>query len=256
MIQLANVTAKMGTVAVLEGLNLEVETGGHVVICGSSGSGKTTLLRVIAGLHAPDEGRVQIDGATASEGGRMLIGPASRNVAMVFQDLGLWPNLSVRHNVKLGVSSRHLTRAESKAEVAAAMAACRIEHLCNSRPSELSGGERQRVALARAVAARPRVLLLDEPFASLDLLLKDELAALFHRLSTEHQWTTITVTHEPHDALSLSPGRLAVLEEGRIREEIPFSSLLHVVPQSRLLTLWTRRFLSAASTHPQPLAES
>jgi ABC-type Fe3+/spermidine/putrescine transport system ATPase subunit len=204
--------------AVIRGLSLDVAPGESVALLGPSGSGKTTVLRLIAGLERPDEGDIWIEGRHVACAGRSLVPAYDRGVGLVFQDLALWPHLTVRGNVAFVLSSSRLLRDEREARIDEALRTCRVQsHLANRHPHELSGGEQQRVALARAIVSAPKVLLLDEPFSNLDGELRTELRRELVRLQRDLRLTTVYVTHDLADAEALSDRRV-VLRDGRTVE--------------------------------------
>jgi len=227
-----------GNETVLTDVSLDLVKGRHTACVGPSGGGKSTLLRLLAGLEAPSAGSVLMDGKSCSEPGRILVPPHRRRLGMVFQDLALWPNLSVLDNVRLGLTGGKLSREESTGQAREALVLCDIERLANRRPGEISGGEQQRVALARAVAVRPAFLLLDEPFSGLDLGTKDRLLDRVRRLSDDERFTVMLVTHDPLEAIGLCEHAM-VLEEGRLVESGPFRELLDS-PRSEILRLFNR----------------
>jgi len=199
-----------GAVTALAGVDLEVADGELVCVLGPSGAGKTTLLRAIAGLEPLDAGDVSIDGSSLAG-----VAPAARDVAMVFQSFALFPHLDVADNVGFGLAARGVSADERRRRAGEAAAALGIDGLLDRLPAELSGGERQRVALARALVRRPRVLLLDEPLSNLDARLRLDTRAELRRVHDEHGLTTLHVTHDQAEALSLGD-RVAVLREGRV----------------------------------------
>jgi multiple sugar transport system ATP-binding protein len=210
-IELRGVTKYFGpSVAALQGVDLVVEQGERVAVLGPSGSGKSTLLRVIAGLERPDAGSVWIGGENMTE-----VPPYRREVAMVFQSPAIYPHLSVFENMAFSVKARRMARAERAQRVSAVAEMLGIDRLLTRRPYELSGGERQRVALGRAVVREPRVLLLDEPFASLDDPLRVSLRAEVVKLHRQLRLTMLHVTHDQGEALGLGQ-RLAVFREGEL----------------------------------------
>ena len=223
--ELRQVSKRYGSTLVLDSLSLEVPAGHHMVLLGPSGCGKSTLLRLIAGLETPDSGQVFVQGRLASGGSGRVIPPHERGISMVFQDLGLWPNLSVLENVKLGLAGVKMGRDERKERARSALATCRIEDLAGRKPNELSGGQQQRAALARALAVRPRSLLLDEPFGGLDLELKRHLSEEILRLSVAFDVTVLLVSHDPLEARAFC-SHAAVLEKGRICETGALDELL------------------------------
>ena len=201
---------RFGRVEALRGVDLAVEPGELVAVLGASGSGKSTLLRTIAGLEPADAGRVLIDGRDQAK-----VPPPQRGVAMVFQSFALFPHLSVERNIGFGLRARREPDAAER--VAEATRIVRLEDVLDRRPGELSGGERQRVALARALAARPRVLLLDEPLSNLDAQLRASTRTEIRRLQEQTGVTTLHVTHDQDEALALGH-RVAVLRDGRVEQ--------------------------------------
>lgn len=239
LVEFKNVTKTFRKRAVLFGINLAIAADQNLVLTGPSGSGKSTLLRLIAGLEPPSEGEIFLAGELASSRGSVVTSPPERGVAMVFQDLGLWPNLTALGNVLLGLSGLKLRRRERAERARAALADCQVEHASREYPHRLSVGEQQRVALARAMAVRPRLLLLDEPFTALDIVLKDVLLDQLAQVSAKQTTRICLVSHFPPDALALN-AEVAVLEDGRICEQCRLDSF----PQerrSRTLRAWQRR---------------
>jgi len=207
-VQIDSLRKRLGGRDVLRGLSLEVEAGEWLALLGPSGAGKTTLLRAVAGLEKPEAGRILFDGRDQAS-----VAPRDRRVGLVFQDLALWPYLSVEE--QLG----EITRA-----TAPLIERFGLRGLEAKRPQELSGGERQRLALARAVAHDPKVLLLDEPFTSLDPLLRRSLADTLADLHRERGLTTIYVSHY-FEAPVLRASRVALLRDGRIEQAGTLSEL-------------------------------
>ncbi len=201
-----------GEVAALEEVNLRIREGELLVLVGPSGCGKTTLLRLIAGLDMPDEGLVQI-GDEVMNG----VAPDKRRVAMVFQSYALYPHMSVRKNIAFPLLNEGLPRNEIVERVERAARQLDISSHLERYPAHLSGGERQRVALARAIVREPRVFLFDEPLSSLDASLRRVARAQLRRYQRRLGVTTLLVTHDQQDALSLGD-RIAVMSEGRIRQ--------------------------------------
>ena len=217
LLQCRDLLFRFGEHPVLDGAALDIHQGESLALLGTSGSGKSTLLRIIAGLEVPEQGEVVIDGNIATSGARLLIAPHHRGVAMVFQDLALWPNLSVAENVRLGLSGRRLARRRCDERIEEVLRLCEIDELARRRPGSLSGGQQQRVALARALAVRPALLLLDEPLGGLDLLTKQAVLGQLARLRNELGFAVVLVTHDPVEVQALCDS-LAVLEDGRIVE--------------------------------------
>jgi sulfate transport system ATP-binding protein len=215
-ISMVNVTKRFGTFAALEGVNLEIQSDELIAILGPSGSGKTTLLRVVAGLEWPDEGADQFDGQDA-----LSHSVGERNVGFVFQHYALFRHMTVFENVAFGLRARPRKHRHSEAEIAKRverlLELVQLGWLAQRYPRQLSGGQRQRVALARALAIEPRVLLLDEPFGSLDAKVRKELRRWLRNLHTEIHVTSIFVTHDQEEALEVAD-RIVVMDKGRIQQ--------------------------------------
>jgi ABC-type Fe3+/spermidine/putrescine transport system ATPase subunit len=203
-ITLVDVTKRFASHVALDSISLEVLSGKAAVVLGPSGCGKTTMLRVIAGLEVPDSGQVVLNGTTVAAAGRAHVPPHLRQLGFVFQDLALWPHLTVRQNLDFVLASLALPRPEQHRRVHDALALFRIEELAGRYPHQLSGGQQQRVALARAIVGEPRVLLLDEPLSSLDEELRGELRSELARLQRALNLTTVYVTHDREDAATLA----------------------------------------------------
>ncbi|WP_428680865.1 ABC transporter ATP-binding protein [Reyranella sp.] len=211
-IRLEAVTKRYGTFAAADAVDLSVTQGEFVTILGPSGSGKTTLLSLIAGLNRPTSGRIFIGGrdvtnATAQE----------RNIGLVFQSYALFPHMSVLENVLFPLGVRKIGGAEANKLARDALKLVRLDGLEARRPSQLSGGQQQRVALARAVVFKPDILLLDEPLGALDRKLREELQVELKQLQRTLGVTTLLVTHDQEEALSLSD-RIMVLDKGRTQQ--------------------------------------
>ena len=203
LLQIEGVTKSYGHITALPDFSLTLRGGEHTALHGRSGCGKSTLFRLIAGLEPADSGRIYIDGSLATDGAKILIPPHRRGLSMVFQDLALWPNLTVRENVELGLSATRLTKSERRSRVSEATELCRISDFADRFPARLSGGQQQRVAVARAVSIRPRLLLLDEPFTGLDSALKCELITDLRTLADRHGITLLAATHDTTEAEAL-----------------------------------------------------
>jgi iron(III) transport system ATP-binding protein len=203
-IAVEHVSKRLGPHQALRDVSLDVALGAAVVVLGPSGCGKTTLLRLIAGLDVPDDGHVAMYGRSVAEPGRILVPPHQRAVGFVFQDLALWPHLTVSDNLAFVLASSRVPRADRTGRTEQALGLVRIGSLARRYPHQLSGGEQQRVALARALVSEPRVLLLDEPFSNLDSDLRTMLRAELTRLRRELQITMVYVTHDREDAAVLA----------------------------------------------------
>ena len=215
LLSLMNVTKRFASHQAVDSVSLEVAAGDAVVILGPSGCGKTTLLRLIAGLEIPDSGEIWLAGAQAAGPGRSIMPAHERGIGFVFQDLALWPHLTVQRTLNFVLESVKMARARRAARALEVLRLVRIDQLAGRYPHELSGGEQQRVALARALVGQPRVLLLDEPFSSLDPELRDALRRELARLQRTLQVTTVYVTHDPGDAAILAD-RVIEMRAGRI----------------------------------------
>lgn len=217
-------------------ISFTIERGERVAMLGASGCGKSTILKLLAGLEPPTAGQIFLDGVVVSDTQRVLLPPHRRGVAMVFQDLALWPNLSVLENVLLGLTARKLPKKDARKAAMDALVLCRIEHLASRKPEKTSGGEQQRVALARAIASEPDFLLLDEPFSGLDLITKTELLRDISALVERTKMALVLVSHDPGEAITLCKS-VIVLHEGKVEEQGDFAALLEA-PHSPILQLY------------------
>ncbi len=214
-LRLADVTKRYGQRTAVDGFSLDVHAAESVVAVGPSGCGKTTVLRLIAGLECPDGGEIWLDGGQVAGSRRNLVPPRERRLGFVFQDLALWPHLTVRGNLWFVMASVGVPKSQRVDRTREILTLVRIEPLSDRYPHELSGGEQQRVALARALVGQPRLLLLDEPFSSLDPDLRATLRGELAGLQRALQVTTIYVTHDREDAAALAD-RIVEMREGRV----------------------------------------
>ncbi len=212
LLTLHGVTKAYGPVPVLHGIDLAIRDGEFLTVLGPSGSGKTTVLRLIGGLEPLTSGSIRLDGADISA---MPINKRPFNT--VFQDYALFPHLNVTDNVGYGLSVRHVARAEQKRRVAEALRLVQLEAFTARYPAQLSGGQRQRVALARALICQPRIILLDEPLAALDLELRRQMQDFLKSIQREIRTTFVFVTHDQEEAISMAD-RICVMQAGRIRQ--------------------------------------
>ncbi len=203
-----------GKVAAICQVSLEVQAGELLALAGESGSGKSTLLRLIAGLELPDRGIIEIDGVQVAGPGR-FVEPQHRNVGLVFQDYALFPHMTVLQNTMFGL--KEWSSSDRKRRVAEVLALVGLESLTSRYPHQLSGGQQQRVAIARALAPKPQIILLDEPFSSLDTSLKDQVRIEVKNIIKESQVTAVLVTHDIQDALSTAD-RIALLKDGSLQQ--------------------------------------
>ncbi len=227
-LSLSNISKIFGTAAAVENFNLDVVKGEFVSFLGPSGCGKTTTLRMIAGFELPTSGKIEIDGEEIS-----YKAPNQRNVGMVFQSYALFPNLTVAQNISFGLRVRKMAGPEIQQRVKEMLELIHLEKLGDRFPAQLSGGQQQRVALARALAIRPRLLLLDEPLSALDAKIRVELRQEIRRIQQTLGITTIYVTHDQEEALSLSD-RIVVMSQGHM-EQVGTPFQIYNYPQTQFV---------------------
>jgi multiple sugar transport system ATP-binding protein len=211
-IKIEHVTKRFGTFVAVDDATLTIRDQEFMVLLGPSGCGKTTLLRTVAGLGMADEGRVCIGDQDVT-----YLPPRQRNISMVFQSYAIFPHMTVYDNIAFGLKMNNVSAAETKQRVHQAAELLHIEQQLDRYPDKMSGGQRQRVAVARAIAMQARVLLMDEPLSNLDALLRLEMRAELKRLLRELKATTIYVTHDQIEALSMGD-RIAVMKDGAIHQ--------------------------------------
>jgi len=211
-IEFRNVTKTFGGTCVVDGLSLEVRDGEFIVLLGPSGCGKTTTLRMLAGLENSTSGDIFIDGERVND-----VPTQHRDLAMVFQSYALYPHMTIAENIGYPLRVRKLDKAERATRVQRVAAMLEIESLLERKPRQLSGGERQRVALARAIVREPRAYLMDEPLSNLDARLRVQMRGELKRLQHELGTTTIYVTHDQAEAMTLA-SRVAVMKKGRLQQ--------------------------------------
>lgn len=233
-VEVKGLHARLGEREVLAGVDLAVSPGELVTLVGPSGCGKSTLLRAIAGLRAVDGGTISLAGVDVT-----LVPAEKRRVGLVFQDNALFGHLRVDGNVAFGL--RHLSKPERRKRVAEVLDLVKLGHLARRYPHQLSGGEQQRVAVARALAPKPSVVLLDEPFGSLDEVLREELGWEVRSILAKQGTSAILVTHDRHEAITLGD-RVAVMGEGRILQCAPPREVYE-----RPINRFVADFLAAAS---------
>jgi putative spermidine/putrescine transport system ATP-binding protein len=231
-----SISQRFGDFAALSDINLDVAGGELVALLGPSGCGKSTLLRIIAGFIGQSEGRVLFDGAPVDD-----LPPSRRGVGIVFQNYALFPHMTVAENVAYGLQARRWPRDKVAARVAEMLALVHMSELGARKPRQLSGGQQQRIALARCLAIDPKILLLDEPFGALDKNLRLDMQIEVKRLQRESGVTTILVTHDQEEALSLAD-RIAVMSRGRIEQ---VSSPTEIYDRPR--TLFVNQFVGSTN---------
>lgn len=211
-IRVENLVKRFGTVLALNTINVHVKAGELFFLLGPSGCGKTTLLRSLAGFYTPDQGQIFFGEKNVTK-----LPPYKRKTGMVFQSYALWPHMTVSQNVAFGLQQKKLPTKEIKEKVEEALISVKMDAYAQRKPNELSGGQQQRVALARALAIRPKCLLLDEPLSNLDAKLRNEMRTEIRRICKEFQLTTVYVTHDQEEALSIAD-RLAIFSKGVIEQ--------------------------------------
>src|SRR5688500_17508772 len=207
-IELRGVQKYFGAVQVIKDLNLKIEDNEFIVLLGQSGCGKTTTLRAIAGLETIDEGDVLIDGQAVQH-----LKASDRDIAMVFQSFSLYPHMNVYENIAFPLRATRMNRTDVDKAVREVAKVLRITGLLEKKPSALSGGDMQRVAIGRALVRRPKAMLMDEPIGALDAKLREDMRAELKRLHIENGTTSVYVTHDQVEAMSLAD-RVAVMNDG------------------------------------------
>ena len=233
-LQLVGLAKHYGPTIALDGVSITVADREFVTLLGPSGSGKTTALRIVAGFIEPTDGTVFIGGRDVT-----WLPPERRDIGMVFQSYALFPHMTVWKNIAFGLERRRIPRADRDRQVGEALDLVRLTGLGGRYPRELSGGQQQRVALARALAIRPTLLLLDEPLSNLDAKLRGEVRLEIRRLQRDLGITTVLVTHDQEEALTVSD-RIAVMREGRI-EQIAAPGALYTAPANRFVAEFVGR---------------
>jgi len=211
-VQLQDIVKRFGTLEAVSHVSLQIQDGELFTLLGPSGCGKTTILRLIGGFHRPDEGEVYF-GDRAVSG----IPPYERNIGMVFQNYALWPHMTIFDNIAYGLKLKKFSKSEISSKVLHALKLVNLSGLERRYPGQLSGGQQQRVALARALVLSPDVLLLDEPLSNLDAKIRLQVRAEIRKLQKDLGITTIYVTHDQEEALTLSD-RIAVVDHGKLQQ--------------------------------------
>ena len=213
------VTKRHGRRPVVDDVALQVRSGESIVIVGPSGSGKTTLLRMVAGLETPDDGEVWLEGRRVSAPGEIIVPPYERHLGFVFQDLALWPHMTIAQHLDFVVDGGRVPASVRQARVRDALARTRIDQLGERYPHQLSGGEQQRAALARAIVTRPRLLLLDEPLSNLDPDLRTTLRRELTQIRRELGLTVLHVTHDYDETAEAVDGVIR-MKAGRVEPRV------------------------------------
>ena len=209
-----NINKSLGGKPILRDLNIDVRPSEVVSLLGASGSGKTTLLRAIAGLVSPDTGIITLNDKVLWSPEK-AVPPERRRIGMVFQDYALWPHMTVENNLAFGLKSQKLSQVETKSRINHALEVARLDRYRDRMPSALSGGQQQRVAIARCLAARPALMLFDEPLSNLDAALREDMRTEMMELVRREGITVVYVTHDQLEAMAVTD-RVAVMRDGKI----------------------------------------
>jgi ABC-type Fe3+/spermidine/putrescine transport system ATPase subunit len=213
MINLERISHSYKSKEVLNNLSLEIEDNKLTCLLGGSGCGKTTILRLIAGLEIPKSGKIIIERKTATENEQILIQPYQRNIGFIFQDLALWPHFTVYKNIAFGLVERKEKNVKEK--VLNMLKFFGLDNYAHKYPHQLSGGQKQLVAIARSLVLKPKILLMDEPLANLDVKLKRKILGHIENLKSKFDLTIIYVTHDHKEAFAIAD-KIIVMDEGKI----------------------------------------
>ena len=227
-LEISNLQKRFGTQTAVHDFSISIDQGEFITFLGPSGCGKTTILRMLAGFEAPSNGRIVFDGKDVTH-----VPTNQRNVGMVFQSYALFPNMTVAGNIGFGLKVAGMAQADIDKRVKEMLALIKLDALADRYPWQMSGGQQQRVALARAIANKPKVLLLDEPLSALDAKIRISLREEIRALQRELNITTVFVTHDQEEALSISD-RIVVLSEGRA-EQTGAPSEIYNFPRTRFV---------------------
>jgi multiple sugar transport system ATP-binding protein len=226
-IVLTNVSKSYGKEPAVKNLSLRVKPGEFLTVLGPSGCGKTTTLRLIAGLEEPDSGQIHLgDKLVFSRDEGVFVAPEYRNLGLIFQSYALWPHMTVATNITLALEPKKLSRDDIEKRLTAALEKVQLTPYRDRYPSELSGGQQQRVAVARLIAMQPSILMMDEPLSNLDAMLRTDMRGELKRLHRDLEATTVYVTHDQIEALTLSD-TVVVMDEGVVQQESSAFDIYH-----------------------------
>ena len=233
-IRIEGLTKRYGDFAAVDDVSLDIRDGEFFTLLGPSGCGKSTLLSMLAGLVEPDGGRLIIgDRLVSDKAKRVFVMPEKRDCGLVFQSYALWPHMNVTENLRYGLKLKKVPRDQQRVRIQKALELVGLERLAERYPHELSGGQQQRAALARTIVAEPKVLLLDEPLSNLDAKLRTQARVWLREIHEETRLTTVYVTHDQEEALSLS-NRIAVIDNGSV-QQVDDPESLYQRPVSKLV---------------------
>lgn len=216
-LEVKNLTKSFNKKAIVEGISFDVAKGQLMALLGPSGCGKTTTLRMIAGLEVPEDGEIRIEGMLASRGRRIMIPQKQRYIGMVFQDIALWPHMTVYENIEFGLKALGFSRAERKKRIEGVLDKVNMRKHAREYPGKLSGGQQQLIAIARAIVTEPKLLLMDEPLSNIDFKLREDIRQEIRRIQQETQITTIFITHDQEDAFILA-NKVSVMNAGILEQ--------------------------------------
>jgi iron(III) transport system ATP-binding protein len=248
-IRIEGLTKRYGDFAAVDDVSLDIRDGEFFTLLGPSGCGKSTLLSMLAGLVEPDGGRLTIGDRTVSDkAANLFVMPEKRDCGLVFQSYALWPHMNVTENLRYGLKLKKVPRDEQRVRIKRALELVGLERLAERYPHELSGGQQQRTALARTIVAEPKVLLLDEPLSNLDAKLRTQARIWLREIHEETRLTTVYVTHDQEEALSLS-NRIAVMDSGSV-QQVDDPESLYQRPNSKLVAefIGTTHFVDGTVT--------
>ncbi len=215
IIEFKNVSKYYNDTPVIQNFSMKMDSGERVAILGPSGCGKTTVLRLLAGFTSPDSGEIIINNQIVAAEGKIIKEPEERNLGMVFQDLALWPHLSVKGNLEFGLKAKRVQKIKREKYIPEMLKLMQMEKSIHAKPAELSGGQQQRVALARALILHPEILIMDEPLSSLDQDLNVQLRKEIIKLHSKIGFALLYVTHDREEAFDIG-SRVIVMKDGKV----------------------------------------